>query len=273
MATMADSKTSGDVSAPPPDPLQAKGSTTTNSDSSKSEKTRKGHHKKLSHALSRILRHAAPDYGLVLTPDGYVPVEEILACGDPKLKNATVQDVIEVVNENDKQRFKIITRDNVLCIRANQGHSIQGIDPELLLRKLSKEELTQLSTIVHGTFVEPYNKHIKTEGLSRMSRTHIHFAKGLPNDGKNQVISGMRKSCQIYVFVDGAKCAHDNIEFFESDNGVLLTAGVESSGILPVKYFSHVTGSSGKILLDQRRKSGDALTDGVPKGSGDEQVG
>ena len=84
-----------------------------------------------------------------------------------------------------------------------------------------------------------------------MTRQHIHFASGLPDsDG---VISGMRKSASIYIFIDAQKCAEDGMVFFQSDNGVLLTAGDGSGGILPIQYFSHVTDASGKILLDNRK--------------------
>lgn len=36
-----------------------------------------------------------------------------------------------------------------------------------------------------------------------MSRTHIHFAPGLPKE--SEIVSGMRTSSQIYIYVDLAK--------------------------------------------------------------------
>lgn len=53
--------------------------------------------------------------------------------------------------------------------------------------------------MVHGTYFRHWNS-IKVHGLSRMTRRHIHFAPGLP--GEEGVISGIRASCQIYIFVD-----------------------------------------------------------------------
>jgi RNA:NAD 2'-phosphotransferase (TPT1/KptA family) len=64
----------------------------------------------------------------------------------------------------------------------------------------------------------------------------------------------MRKSASVHVYIDAAKCAKDGVPFFQSDNGVLLTDGVEGSGILPPEYFSHVTDSSGNVLLDNRKE-------------------
>ena len=228
--------------------------------------------RKLSHSLSWALRHEAPKLGLSMAPDGYVPVQEIIDCTHNKLKGVTLQAIQQVVETNDKKRFKLQEKpkkayypnddddvsdsgDNtttILCIRANQGHTIQTIDPHLLLRKLAPEELAAIPCIVHGTYPEPYQQSIQTQGLKRMKRTHIHLASGLPDD-QGGVISGMRKSCQIYIYVNAKTCAADGIEFFQSDNGVFLTAGVHNKGILPPAYFSHVTDSSGTMLLDQRK--------------------
>lgn len=141
----------------------------------------------------------------------------------------------------------------ILCIRANQGHSIPGIDPDQLLARLTPEELAGTPVVVHGTYADAWEKHIRTEGLRRMERNHIHFASGTPpkgRGGQDAVISGMRKSCQVHIFIDAGKCARDGIDFYRSDNGVLLTSGID--GTLPTKYFSHVTTASGEILLDHR---------------------
>ena len=200
-----------------------------------------------SKALSWALRHAAPELGLDMGSDGYVPLAQLLSHSHPKFRGMTHDSVQRVVTSNDKQRFSLLlkTDKQEWYIRANQGHSITTIDPYQLLTKV---DLCTLSTIVHGTYIDAWTKHIRTEGLSKMSRTHIHFAKGMPTD--DGVISGMRQSCGVYIFVDGAKCAADHIEFLESSNGVILTAGV--NGILPPKYFSHVVTRSGEVLLDHR---------------------
>jgi 2'-phosphotransferase len=232
--------------------------------------------RKLSHGLSWALRHAAPELGLTMTSDGFVPVSEILASKHPKLKGWSLEDIQSVVETSDKQRFKLEERpaaeyktkspaaaqvgsdpqdmnDTVMCIRANQGHTVKTVDPEKLLTRLEAAELETLPVIVHGTYTDPWTQHIRQEGLKRMNRQHIHCATGLPTD--DGVISGLRKSCNVYVFIDAAKCAADGIVFYRSDNGVLLTAGVNNQGDLPVKYFSHVMDKAETILLDQRDKA------------------
>jgi 2'-phosphotransferase len=231
------------------------------------DKNKKRSLKTLSHSLSWALRHAAPQLNLTMTADGFCPLDEILQSTHPKLKGWTEQEIRQVVETNDKQRFRLDQKlaaeyaasscprvvdagsdTTIWCIRANQGHSIDVIDPHLLLERLSEIEVTALPCIVHGTYREPWNAIQKAGYLSRMKRNHIHCASGLL--GEDGVISGMRRTCQVYIYMDGAKCARDGIVFFRSDNGVILTEGVD--GELPLTYVSHVTDDSGQVLLDQR---------------------
>ena len=242
--------------------------------------------KQLSHSLSWALRHAALNIGLTIREDGFVPVKEILDSTHPKLRGATLEKIRTVVEKSDKKRFKLEERPihkyypqkegekkisnhgiekydvgltetkKILCIRANQGHSITLINPELLLEKLKPSEVRSLPYIVHGTYLKAWESIQKEHvgGLKKMNRTHIHFAVGLPTD--DGVISGMRKNCTVYIFLDRLKCAADDrLEFYRSDNGVILTDGIKSNGVLPIEYFSHVTDSSGRILLENREKS------------------
>lgn len=233
--------------------------------------------KQLSHSLSWALRHKALDLGLPITKDGYVPVQEILGCPHARFRGFTVNDVREVVTTCEKQRYCLEElpatnfydlRENgrkttatgtgtsiatvssngemILCIRANQGHSMSIVDANLLLERLSPENLSNLPTMVHGTSLEAWQL-IRTQGLCRMTRNHIHFATGLPQD--NGVISGLRKNCEVFIHVDTKKCAAAGVKVFRSDNGVLLTSGVDDLGILPAEYFSMVTDSSGSSML------------------------
>ena len=86
-----------------------------------------------------------------------------------------------------------------------------------------------------------------------MSRHHIHFATGLPED--SGVISGMRRTCEVYIYIDGAKCSREGIVFYQSDNGVILTAGVNGEGTIPTDYFLYVQDCDGAYLLDNRQQN------------------
>jgi 2'-phosphotransferase len=205
---------------------------------------------KTSKALSWILRHGAPSLKLDMGPDGYVPLAQLLSSTHPKVRGMTFEVVQTAVTSNAKQRFSMIQRDgDEWFIRANQGHSIKRIiDPYQLLTPIPN--LSTIPTIVHGTYLDAWTNHIQTQGLSKMNRTHIHFAKGMPTE--DGVISGMRNSCTVFIYIDTGKCCadSDSIDFFESSNGVVLTAGV--NGILEPKYFSHVLSKSGEVLFDHR---------------------
>ncbi|XP_072251681.1 tRNA 2'-phosphotransferase 1 isoform X2 [Leuresthes tenuis] len=186
---------------------------------------------RLSKSMSYALRHGASQMGIEMGTDGFLFVDELLA--HPQFRSYTLEDVERVVATNDKQRFRLCSHpeDGRLRIRANQGHSVQVIDLELKPVVAGSPDCP--AEAVHGSYLHNWSS-IQQQGLSRMKRTHIHLASGLP--GEDGVISGMRKNCDLAVFIDVPKALADGIEFFWSENGVLLTAGDAEGKILP-KYF------------------------------------
>ncbi|ERL95563.1 hypothetical protein D910_12824, partial [Dendroctonus ponderosae] len=167
----------------------------------------------LSKSLSRILRHRAREEHLCISQEGYVAVDELLK--NRYFHNCTVEDIKRVVDSSDKQRFSLRVFNGALEICANQGHSIQGLD------KLSLVPIREPGQfeVIHGTYFGKWAK-IKREGLSRMSRNHIHFAKGLPCD--KSVISGIRSNCQVFIYVNLKAALEAGIPFFLSSNGQSL---------------------------------------------------
>uniref|UniRef100_A0A8C8DZP5 2'-phosphotransferase n=1 Tax=Oryzias sinensis TaxID=183150 RepID=A0A8C8DZP5_9TELE len=151
----------------------------------------------LSKAMSYALRHGAKQLGLQMSTDGFLFVEDLLA--HPQFCSYTVEDVERVVATNDKQRFKLRSHpeNGRLQIRANQGHSIQVADLELI--PVLAGSAACPDEAVHGTYLRNWPS-IQQHGLSRMNRTHIHLAPGLP--GEDGIISGMRKNCDLAVFID-----------------------------------------------------------------------
>lgn len=99
--------------------------------------------------------------------------------------------------------------------------------------------------VIHGTYTEPW-KVIKTKGLSTMNRTHIHMASG--KFGEEGVISGMRKSAEVFIYIDVSKALSQGIKFYVSDNGVILSAGNEN-GIIPPELFLKVEDKQGNSLI------------------------
>uniref|UniRef100_A0A147A5Y5 2'-phosphotransferase n=1 Tax=Fundulus heteroclitus TaxID=8078 RepID=A0A147A5Y5_FUNHE len=198
----------------------------------------RGHHREedrdthLSKSMSYVLRHGATQLGLQMGTDGFLFVEDLLA--HPQFHVYKCEDIERVVATNDKQRFKLRSHpeDGRLQIRANQGHSVQVMDLELKPVLAGSPDCP--AEAVHGSYLRNWPS-IQHQGLSRMNRTHIHLACGLP--GEDGVISGMRKNCDLAVFIDVPGALTDGIEFFWSENGVLLTAGDAEGKLLP-KYFT-----------------------------------
>ncbi|CAH1261563.1 TRPT1 [Branchiostoma lanceolatum] len=191
--------------------------------------TQAGHNVKLSKSLSYLLRHGAAKMGFQLDSGGFLYVDEILR--HQQFKRYTKEDVRQVVADNDKKRFALQEEEETgrLQIRANQGHTLEV--EELELTPIS--DPAEAPTVVHGTYLNCWDK-IRTQGLSRMKRNHIHFAPGEP--GEDGVISGMRKTCQVLVFIDIAAAMRDGLQFYRSANNVILCPGDREGLILP-KYF------------------------------------
>ncbi|GFO16981.1 tRNA 2'-phosphotransferase 1 [Plakobranchus ocellatus] len=154
---------------------------------------------KISKTLSYLLRHGAEKEGFELLPGGYLYVDDILRRKKFHMV-VTVKDIHAIVDTNDKKRFTLVIDEESkrLKICANQGHSIQVEDLDLS----PIEHAEEFPIIVHGTYYK-YWQFIAQEGLKRMNRNHIHFAAGL--QGQDGVISGMRSSCQIIIYLDLAK--------------------------------------------------------------------
>eukprot|EP00796_Vickermania_ingenoplastis_P005540 gene5540-3996_t len=196
---------------------------------------------RISKAMTHLLRHSADEKGVKMSSNGFVLIKDLIqAPGFPLARYPVAQAisvVAEVVESCSKQRFCMAVVDSdrqTLCIAANQGHSIPGIEPEM--RQIM--DASEVRFAIHGTNFRAWEAIKECGYLSAMGRLHIHFAKGLPKDGG--VISGMRSSARILLYLDVAKALQDNVVLLESANGVILTPGMGDSRQLPLKYISKV---------------------------------
>eukprot|EP00105_Crassostrea_gigas_P023014 XP_011442724.1 PREDICTED: putative tRNA 2'-phosphotransferase isoform X1 [Crassostrea gigas] len=177
----------------------------------------------LSHFLAKILRHEAINRGLDVTEDGYVDVEDILEL--PEARNKTEQHVRNIVRNDTKGRFYLRESCGILQIKATQGHSFEV--PKLELKLVT--HYTEVRCAVHGTRSRNWES-IKSEGISKMGRKHIHFAQG-----ERGVRSGFPPYCDMAIEVDVEKAMNDEIKFYISENDVVLTEG--NNGYILPKYF------------------------------------
>eukprot|EP01095_Lingulamoeba_sp_RSL-Kostka_P002233 TRINITY_DN1309_c4_g1_i1.p1 TRINITY_DN1309_c4_g1~~TRINITY_DN1309_c4_g1_i1.p1 ORF type:complete len:254 (-),score=76.69 TRINITY_DN1309_c4_g1_i1:206-967(-) len=195
---------------------------------------------RMSRALTSILRHNALKERLSIDDRGFIKVDDILK--HHRFKKLDVETLRDIVESCSKQRFYIEVRNDGEYIRANQGHSMKHIQVDL-------EEITiedDVPLCVHGTYYRAW-EFIKKRGLSRMNRIHIHLATGLKDD--NTVISGMRQSCQLFIYIDIKKAIEDGYRFYRSMNNVILSPG-NNKGYIPVRYFSKVVDAYSKEEID-----------------------
>ena len=187
----------------------------------------------ISRFIIKLLRHKALDYNLNIDSNGFIDCNELLNL--PCLKFITIDDILDMSAISEKKRFTIKLVNRKYYIAANQGHSIK-INSSLW-KPITLENYDQYKNkeIIHGSFLRAKDK-ILNEGISKMKRIHIHFTTKID---PNKVISGIRRSCEIYIYIDMEKALQDGYEFFESPNGVILSPG-NSIGVLPPEYFIKV---------------------------------
>jgi putative RNA 2'-phosphotransferase len=162
---------------------------------------------KISKYLSKYLRHTPDRIGIQLAPGGWLPVSELLdAC---QKHNFPIQltELKEVVAQNDKQRFSFDSTETL--IRANQGHSIE-IDLQL-------EAVIPPDILYHGTSSSAVESILK-EGISKMSRNHVHLSTAIETARR----VGSRHGIPTILTVDAAAMHSDSYTFYCSDNGVWL---------------------------------------------------
>ncbi|CAF0919710.1 unnamed protein product [Rotaria sordida] len=195
----------------------------------------------LSKSLSWLLRHAVIKEGLQFQSDGYVFVDDVLRHRSFANKY-TIDDIHQCVAIDGKQRFglKIDETTGKEMIRAHQGHSLE--EANIDMREIT--DPTEYPTVLHGTYMRHWPS-IRDKGLSKMNRTHIHFAPGLPKE--SGVISGMRSNAELYIVIDMEKALKDDFKFFVSNNNVILCPGNEN-GFLPARYFRLVQNRHGEQL-------------------------
>ena len=262
----------------------------------------------VSKALSWLLRHGAEQEGLMMDDGGFVNVLDVLKTQRIRSLKVTFEDIREVVRDNDKQRFTMVpittntspARATIVLetspleqaleqaiplndpkdykIRANQGHSLK-IESEGLLKPITADNMPPMA--VHGTVHSAWPLIVQSGGLKPMGRNHVHFASGLPatfkyvgegdsfGEWKSQpVISGMRGSSSVLIFVDLCKAMEAGIKFWLSDNGVILSEG-NDSGIIPLDVLMRVEDRTGEgVLLEDGKVIREAPASWAKKGKG-----
>jgi len=173
--------------------------------------------KRIGKFLSLVLRHDPDKIGLELDEQGWANVKELIEKCKKHRYHFSMEDLIEIVETNDKQRYSFNEKRNK--IRANQGHSI---DIDLALSPTEPPEY-----LYHGTATR-FLSSIMEEGIVKGSRQHVHLSK----DKETATKVGTRHGKPTILTIRTGQMYADGILFYQSDNGVWLTEYID------VKYIS-----------------------------------
>lgn len=171
---------------------------------------------KTSKFLSLVLRHEPEAIGLTLDANGWADLDELVRLANADGKPVTRELIEQVVRDSDKQRFAI--SEDGARIRANQGHSIE-VDLELT-------PLAPPDTLYHGTATR-FAKSIRTLGLVKQSRQHVHLSSDLATAAK----VGSRHGKAIVLTIRAGEMHARGLSFYRSANGVWLTDAVAAEFI------------------------------------------
>ena len=161
--------------------------------------------------LSQHLRHQPAAIGLTLAPGGWVPVAELLAACAAHGQPLTRDELEELVEDSDKQRFAFDEAGQRL--RAQQGHSV-AVDLQLA-------PAAPPAVLFHGT-VPAALPEIRRVGLHKMSRHHVHLS---PDEATARRV-GQRRGQPVLLAVDAAALHQAGGVFYRAGNGVWLVDAV-----------------------------------------------
>jgi putative RNA 2'-phosphotransferase len=171
----------------------------------------------LSKLLALLLRHQADAHGLALDPEGFVPLDQVLAAINQKSGWGWVraEHVEQVIAQQAKRRYEIVDGD----IRAIYGHS--------LATAISYPAVEPPDVLLHGT-ARRFVDVILREGLRPMNRQYVH----LTDDPALAQLTGKRRDARPAILqIDAARAHTAGVTFFQADNGIFLARQVPAEYI------------------------------------------
>jgi putative RNA 2'-phosphotransferase len=173
----------------------------------------------LSKFLSYILRHKPDTIGLALDPQGWAPINELIAKSQAAGTSFNRNDLLEVIEKSEKKRFSLSMDGQ--RIRAAQGHSIP-VDLGLIPQEPPR-------ILYHGTALQ-FLASILSEGLKPQARQQVH----LSSDIETATRVGKRHGKPVILKVEALQMHAKGYRFFLAENGVWLTDQVPSEFIGPL---------------------------------------
>lgn len=167
--------------------------------------------------ISLILRHSPQKVGIELDNAGWASVDELLAGLAKKGHRISVDQLEEIVETNDKKRYRF--NDDKTRICANQGHSLS--------LALELDEMIPPEVLYHGTTTR-FIPSIQEQGLIKGKRHHVHLSQ----DKATAKNVGSRHGVPVILAIASGIMHRAGYTFYCSENGVWLVDDV------PTQYFS-----------------------------------
>jgi putative RNA 2'-phosphotransferase len=162
---------------------------------------------RISKLMSFILRHRPEQFAILLDPEGYTTIDDIVRAMRESVPDISADDVHRVVQliEPDKARFSIDGPD----IRANYGHS--------LTQRIAQQRVTPPAILLHGTS-EKAVSGIRREGIRPMRRQYVHLTTNHDLAGR----VGGRHGKALILEIDALRASQAGSAFFRANESFWL---------------------------------------------------
>lgn len=190
--------------------------------------------KRISKRMALLLRHAPDSAGLILDPEGFVSIEDLVIALQrtmPDVNADTVRSVVALV-EPHKQRYSIVDD----CVRANYGHSTT--------ERIQHTAAMPPEILFHGTSVSAVPMILEA-GLRPMGRQYVH----LTPDRKLAASVGARHGQPCLIQVDARSAHAAGIVFFKANFTFWLAQSVAPAYLRVVDDGSEAAGGSCVLLI------------------------
>lgn len=172
----------------------------------------------ISRVLSHALRHAPDEYGLVLDPEGWAPVDEVISALHrlgPEWEALDEVMLHEVLEAAEKKRHQISSR----RIRAVHGHSVP-VRP-------AEEPVEPPSVLFHGT-ARDIVPVIRAAGILPMGRRYVHLAETVE---QAREVGQRKDNSPAILAIDTGLAVSQGVSFYRSESGVWLSGPVPAAAV------------------------------------------
>ena len=178
----------------------------------------------LSKYISYLLRHHPESLKLKMDKQGWVKVDELIEkINEIRVEKIDLDILLEIVRENNKQRFAIRENNWGMFIRANQGHTLKEVDMKF-------KAVMPPKVLYHGTGQKSV-KSILERGILAGRRQHVHLSSEI----ETAINVGSRHGYPKVFEVNAEQMNKDGVEFYLSENNVWLTNFVDKKYIRVIR--------------------------------------